>query len=300
MAEIGRLLTAMVTPFTNDGEVDYERAKQLASALVDSGSEGIVVTGSTGEAPSLNNNEKIHMWEAVKESVGDRASIIAGAGTYSTRESIELVREAENIGADGIMAVVPYYNKPTQEGLFSHFKAISESTALPIIPYNVPSRTALNMNADTTIRLSKLANVVGVKEASGDLDQIGYILRDVPSDFHVWSGNDSDTFAVMCMGGYGIISVAAHLIGQQIRHMISLILEGDIVGARKEHLRQLDMAKGLFIVSNPIPVKYGLNHIGFNVGNLRLPLLEADSGTASYLGNLISKYSVDLPLDSQG
>jgi 4-hydroxy-tetrahydrodipicolinate synthase len=295
-ATIGRLLTAMVTPFTPEGEIDYAQARRLAVALVESGSEGLVVTGSTGEAPALSNDEKVRMWSEVKEAIGDRAVIIAGAGTYSTRESVALAKEAERVGADGVMAVVPYYNKPTQEGLYLHFKAISEATPLPLIPYNVPSRTALNMVAETTVRLSELPNVVGVKEASGDFDQMAAILRDVRADFRVWSGNDSDTFALMCMGGYGIISLAAHLIGQQIRRMISLILGGELEAAGKEHQRQLAIAKGLFIISNPIPVKYGLNRAGFNVGGLRLPLVEADALTAAFLDKLLDGYKVDLPL----
>ena len=295
MAKLGRLLTAMVTPFTEEGEVDYAQAKRLARALVQSGTEGLVVTGSTGEAPALSHEEKVRLWTEVKEAVGDTASIIAGAGTYSTRESAALAKEAERIGADAVLLVVPYYNKPTQEGLYQHFKAVAESMPLPCIPYNVPSRTITNMTAETSLRVAEIPNIVGIKEASGDFDQMATIIRDAADGFLVWSGNDSDTFGLMCLGGYGVVSVASHLIGLQIQKLIGLVLEGDLEAAAKEHRRQLPMAKGLFVISNPIPLKYCLSRAGFNAGGLRLPLTEPDAKTAAFLDGLLAGYQVDLP-----
>jgi 4-hydroxy-tetrahydrodipicolinate synthase len=297
MGSIGRLITAMVTPFDAAGNVDYAQARRLAVALVESGSDGLVVTGSTGESPVLSHQEKVRLWSEVKEAVGDRASVIAGAGTYSTRESIKLGREAERLGADALLLVVPYYNKPTQEGLYQHFKAIAESASLPCIPYNVPSRTITNMTAETTIRLSHVPNIIGVKEASGDFDQMAQIIENAHEGFLTWSGNDSDTFGLMCLGGYGVVSVASHLIGLQIKRLVNMVLAGDLQAAAQEHRRQLPLNKGLFVVSNPIPVKYCLNRAGFYVGGLRLPLTEADSTTEAFLEELLSKYHVDLPLN---
>lgn len=295
MTSIGRLLTAMVTPFDTAGEVDYRQAQRLAKALVASGSEGLVVTGTTGENPSLFHDENVRLWTAVKEAVGQTASVIAGSGTNGTGETIHLSREAERAGADALLVVVPYYNKPTQEGLYQHFKAIAESTSLPCILYNVPSRTVVNMTAETTLRLSAVPNIIGIKEASGDLAQIGEIISNAPEDFLVWTGNDNDIFHVMCLGGYGVISVASHLIGLQMKRMMDSILAGDLKAAADEHLRQLPMLKGLFTITSPIPVKYCLNRAGFNVGGLRLPLVEPDAKTAAFLDELLNGYTIDLP-----
>jgi 4-hydroxy-tetrahydrodipicolinate synthase len=296
MKELGRLITAMVTPFDVEGRVDYTQAKRLAVALVESGSEGLVVTGSTGEAPTLTHSEKVQLWREVKEAVGDRAAIIAGAGTYNTRESIELAQEAKHSNVDALLLVVPYYNNPTQEGLYQHFKAIAESTPLPCIPYNVPTRTVVNMTADTTVRLSAVPNIVGIKEASSDFDQIARIIEETGDAFRVWSGNDKDTLGVLGLGGYGVVSVTAHLIGLQVKQLIDLALKGESKSAAQEHRRQLAISKGLFVVSNPIPVKYCLNRAGFNVGGTRLPLTEPDSNTIAFLDELLAKYQVDLPL----
>jgi 4-hydroxy-tetrahydrodipicolinate synthase len=286
----------MVTPFTSQGEVDYAQARRLALALVESGSNGVVVTGTTGESPTLFDAERIRLWREVKEAVGDRAAVIAGSGTNGTGESISLSKEAEQAGADALLLVVPYYNKPVQEGLFRHFEAIAASTSLPCIPYNVPSRTIVNMTAETTLQLAQIPNIAGIKEASGDLHQIAQIVEHAPSGFHVWSGNDDDTFAVMSVGGYGIVSVAAHLVGLQIKGMMSLVLAGDLQGAAREHRRLLPLFKGIFVASNPIPIKYCVNRAGFDVGPLRLPLTNADEKTAAFLDGLLAQYTIDLPL----
>jgi 4-hydroxy-tetrahydrodipicolinate synthase len=296
MVVLGRLFTAMVTPFSADDSVDYKNARRLASALVKSGSDGLVVSGTTGESPNLSTQEKIRLFSEIKDELGDTKSVIAGTGNYSTKESIELSTEAKKAGADALLLVVPYYNKPTQEGLYQHFKAIAESTDLPCILYNVPSRTITNLDAETTIRLSEISNIVGIKEASSDFDQISYIIDGTNEDFKIWSGNDSDTFSIMCLGGYGVISVASHLVGLQIKSMIQMLLDGSILGAASLHHKLLPISKGLFTIANPIPVKYCVNLIGFPAGHTRLPLTEVDSITKIFLDNLLSQYKIDLPV----
>ena len=297
MVEIGRLVTAMITPFDEQGEVDYGEAKRLALALLDSGSDGLVVSGTTGEAPTLTREEKLRLFSEVKSAVGDRGAIIAGTTTYDNAESIEVSKEAEREGVDGLLLTVPYYNKPPQEGLYQHFKSIAESVDIPCILYNVPSRTSLNMTSETTVRLSQVDNVVGVKEASGDMDQITRIIRDAGDDFRVWSGNDNDTFYIVSVGGYGVVSVASHLVGNQIKVMMGMILEGDIESAAAEHRRLLDMFKILFIVSNPSPVKHEVGKVGFSVGMPRLPLVPPDDATASKIDAVVSTYDIDLQAD---
>jgi 4-hydroxy-tetrahydrodipicolinate synthase len=286
----------MITPFDERGKVDYPQAKRLANALLDSGSDGLVVSGTTGESPSLSTEEKLRLFAEVKEAIGDRGAVIAGTGNYSTAESIELSIEAEKAGVDGLLLVVPYYNKPPQEGLYRHFKSIAEHVHIPCILYNVPSRTSLNMTHETTIQLSQVDNIVGVKEASSDMDQIARIIGGARDGFRVWSGNDNETFYIMAMGGYGVVSVASHLVGQQIKQMMGLLLEGDIEKAAAEHHRLLPLFKVLFVVSNPIPVKYSVNQAGFNAGHPRLPLVPPDEKTAAQINDVISRYHIDLPV----
>ncbi len=220
MTDFGRVLTAMATPFDRNGEIDFNQAQRLAAALLDSGSDGLVVAGTTGESPTLTTKEKLKLFAAVREVAAGRGAVIAGTGNYATAESIEMTHEAERVDVDGVLLVVPYYNKPTQEGLYRHFEAIARSTSLPCMLYNVPSRTGTNMTAETTIRLSAIPNIAGVKEASGDLAQSARIIEHVRPDFRVWSGNDEDTLPILAAGGYGIVSVAAHLVGNQIAEAI--------------------------------------------------------------------------------
>ncbi|MCI0795519.1 MAG: 4-hydroxy-tetrahydrodipicolinate synthase [Chloroflexi bacterium] len=300
MVEIGRLITAMITPFDEQGEVNYQEARRLAVALVDSGSDGLVVTGTTGETPTLSQDEKLRLYQETKSAVGDRAAIIAGSTTYNTAQSVEASRDAERLGVDAILMTVPSYNKPPQEGLYQHFKTIAESVSLPCILYNVPSRTATNMTVDTTVRLSHVDNIVGVKEASSDLVQITKIIRDTDDDFRVWSGNDDETFPIMCAGGYGVVSVLSHLVGNQIKAMMGMILEGDIESAASEHRRLLDIFKIMFLVSNPIPVKYSVGMAGFDVGRPRLPLVPPDEATAAQIDAVVSRYNIDLPVAVAG
>ena len=296
MVDPGRLITAMITPFDEEGKVDYSQAKRLANHLLDSGSDGLVVSGTTGESPTLTNEEKLRLFAEVKEAIGDRGSVIAGTGNYSTAESIELSREAQKQGADALLLVVPYYNKPPQEGLYQHFKAIAAETDLPCVVYNVTSRTSLNMSHETTIRLSHIDNIVGIKEAGSDMDQIARIIEGAADGFRVWSGNDNETFYIMSMGGYGVVSVASHLVGNQIKQMMGLLLEGDVEGAAAEHRRLLPLFKVLFLESNPIPVKWSVNQAGFNAGNPRLPLVPPQEKTVMELEKVLAYYSVDLPV----
>ncbi|MBI4282069.1 MAG: 4-hydroxy-tetrahydrodipicolinate synthase [Chloroflexi bacterium] len=296
MVTVGRLITAMVTPFDEQGEVEYAQARHLASSLLDSGSDGLVISGTTGESPTLTKDEKLRLFREIKAELGDRGAVVAGTGNYSTAESIELTQAAEKVGVDAALLVVPYYNKPTQEGLYQHFRAIAESTALPCILYNVPSRTITSLSWETTLRLAQVDNIIGVKEASGDFDQIAHIIAGAPRGFRVWSGNDSDTFGIMTMGGYGVVSVASHLVGLQIKGMMDLILAGRTSQAAAEHLRLTPIFKGLFIVSNPIPVKYSVNYVGFPVGKPRLPLTEPDAKTAEQLQAMLKGYRIDLPV----
>ena len=294
MTEIGRLITAMVTPFDEKGAVDYEQAKCLANALLDSGSDGLVITGTTGEGPTLSAEEKIRLYAEVKEAIGSRGAVIAGTTDNDTVKSIELSAEAESVGADALLLTVPAYNKPPQEGLYQHFKAIAESTSLPCVLYNVTSRTSLNMTDETTIRLSEIDNIVGVKEAGSDLNQITRIIDRAGDDFRVWSGNDDETFSIMATGGYGVVSVLSHLVGNQIKQMMGYLLEGDVEKAAAEHRRLLPLFKVMFIVSNPIPLKYSLNHVGFNVGPMRLPLVPPDDKSAEKILEVLADYEIDL------
>jgi len=296
MAKLGRLITAMVTPFNAKGEVDHKQAQKLAKALINSGSDGLLVTGTTGERPTMTDDEQLKLVASVREAIGAKGTIIAGTGGNCTRESIAMTKEAERLGIDAALLVVPYYNKPTQEGMYQHFKAIAESTSLPCILYNVPARTVTNMAPETAIRLSQVDNIVGVKEASGNLEQIAKIIQGARGDFLVWSGNDSDTFPVMAMGGYGVISVASHLVGKQIQEMIQQTVRGKMKEAAAIHLNLLPLINALFIVSNPIPVKYALNHVGFRVGKPRLPLTEPDDKSKALIEATLKNYRIDLPI----
>ncbi len=294
MKKIGRLLAAMVTPFNKAGKVDYEQARKLALALLNSGSEGVIVVGTTGESPTLIRAEELRLFAEMKSAVGKRGSVIAGTGSNSTAEALATTKEAERIGVDACLLVVPYYNKPTQDGLYQHFKVIAESTSLPCILYNVPSRTVANLSADTVTKLSHIDNIIGIKEASGNLEQISRIISNTSDDFLVWSGNDSDTLPILTLGGYGVVSVAANLVGNQIRAMIDSFTSGKIDEAASIHRHLLPLINALFIVGNPMPLKYALNYIGFNVGKPRLPLTEPDEKTAAFIRDTLKNYHIDL------
>ena len=297
MADIGRLLTAMVTPFDDDGEINYKKARKLAKALINSGSDGLVIGGTTGESPSMSNDEKIRLFAEVKEEVGEQAAVIAGTTDNNHRNSIELSKEAEGVGVDGLLLTVPAYNKPPMDGLYEHFKAIAAATSLPGILYNVPSRTSLNMDHATTLKLAEIDNIVGVKEASSDPVQITQIIDGSPDGFRVWSGNDDETFSIMCTGGYGIVSVAAHIIGKQIQSMMGKILVGDVESAAAEHRHMLPIFKAIFWVTNPVPIKYAVNRSGMDIGGTRLPLWGPDEAFKAKFDPVMDNYDIDLPVD---
>jgi 4-hydroxy-tetrahydrodipicolinate synthase len=297
MTELGRLLTAMVTPFDDRGGVDYAQAKRLAGALLDSGSDGVVIGGTTGETPTLSHEEKLQLFAEVKAAVDGRGAVVAGTGNYNTAESIELSREAEKVGVDALLLTVPYYNRPTQEGLFRHFEAIAKSTSLPCILYNIPGRTGTNMTAETTLRLSRIPNIVGVKEASSNFGQIAAIIEGAREGFRIWSGNDGDTLLILTLGGYGVICVISHLTGLQMRQLIESFLAGRTEEAAKIHRRLLPLNNALMtLATNPIPVKYALNQIGFRVGPPRLPLCEPDEATGEKIMAEVRRHHVDLPV----
>ena len=293
MTSFGRLVTAMATPFTDSGQVDYAQAVRLAKGLVAGGSDSLVVSGTTGESPTLSTEEKIRLFSEVKAAIGSTGKVIAGTGNYNTAESIELTHLADGVGIDGVLLVVPYYNKPPQEGLYQHFKAIAESTSLPCILYNVPGRTALNMTAETVIRLSSVDNIVGVKEASGNLEQVGEIISRSPRGFLVYSGNDQDTLPILAIGGHGVISVASHLVGERIAEMIRLAVGGELEAASAIHRELIPLVRALFLTTSPIPLKAALNAVGFAVGKPRLPLVELEAKQVESLRALLGRVHLD-------
>jgi 4-hydroxy-tetrahydrodipicolinate synthase len=273
MKNFGRVLTAMVTPFNDDLSVNYQAAGELAKYLVATGSDGLVVAGSTGEAATLSSEEKVKLFATVLAAVGDKATVIAGTGSNDTLASIKLTKEAEKLGVHGAMLVGPYYNKPPQEGFYQHFKAIAEATALPLIVYNVPGRTSSNILPATIARLAEIKNIVAVKEASGSLDQVSEIVRSTPPDFMVYSGDDSLTLPILAVGGVGIISVAGHIVAKQMQEMIGAFFAGELQKAKELHLKLLPFFKVIFVTTNPIPIKTAVTLIGQNAGPLRPPLI---------------------------
>jgi 4-hydroxy-tetrahydrodipicolinate synthase len=265
----GSVLTAMVTPFHDDGGLDLDGAQALAQHLLDTGSDGLVVTGSTGEAPTLSSREKGDLYRAVAEVARGRGSVVCGTGTYNTEESVELTRVAQTAGADGILVVTPYYNRPPQRGLVVHFTTVAGATDLPVMLYNIPSRTATLIEADTVLRLAEVDNIVAVKDATADLQTASRIITEV------YSGDDWATFPFVCLGAVGVVSVASHLVGDRMAEMIELIQSGDTAAARKIHDDLLPLYKALFVTSNPIPVKAALEIAGRPAGPTRLPLVPA-------------------------
>jgi 4-hydroxy-tetrahydrodipicolinate synthase len=272
----GSLITAMVTPFREeDHALDVDGAQRLASHLLDTGSDAIVVAGSTGESPTLSYKEKAELFRSVGEVVRGRGKLICGTGTYSTAETLELTQAAEDAGADGLLVVTPYYNKPPQRGLIAHFERVADATELPIIVYNIPGRTATRIEHDTLLELATRPNIVAVKDSTGDFQGVSRLMAEAPPDFEVYSGDDWATFGYVCLGAVGIVSVASHLVGPQIRQMIELIQTGDVPAARKIHEDLSPLFNALFITSNPIPLKAALGMIGLPAGVPRLPLVPA-------------------------
>jgi len=273
---LGNVMTAMVTPFKQDLSVDYEMAGRLANYLADNGSEAVVVHGTTGESPTLTHEEEYELYRVVKKAVGGRIKVIAGTGSNSTATTVHSTREAEKIGVDGVMIVVPYYNKPSQEGMYRHFKAAAESTKLPIIIYNIPGRSVVNMLPETVARIAKdCKNVIGLKDAAASIEQTKKTAELVPPGFTIGSGDDSMALPMMKVGAVGVISVASHIAGKEIAQMVAAFHAGDPKKAEALHDRLMPLFNVLFITANPTPVKAALAMIGLPVGIPRLPLIEA-------------------------
>jgi 4-hydroxy-tetrahydrodipicolinate synthase len=289
---LGTILTAMVTPFDERGALDLGEARRLARWLVDRGNDGLVVAGSTGEGQTLEREERIALWKAVKEAVGGAATVVANAGTNATRDSVVAAQEAQDAGADAILAVVPYYNKPTQSGMLAHFGAIAQATPLPVIVYNIPGRTGANMLPETLLELaSRHANLAGVKESSGDLKQIGLVLRARDKGFVVWAGDDHLFLPCLAMGADGVVGVASHLCSPEYRRMVECYRAGRVDEAARIHASLLPLIDALFATSSPIPVKWAMRQLGFRVGECRLPLDAMPAGVADRLMPLIAPYA---------
>jgi 4-hydroxy-tetrahydrodipicolinate synthase len=283
----GQLLTAMVTPFKQNGEVDFEQTEVLIEHLIGNGSDGLVIAGTTGESPTLSFEEKAELFQRVVKAVNKRVPVIAGTGSNNTKASIRLTEEAEKRGVDAVMLVAPYYNKPSQSGMFEHFKAIANATSLPVMLYNIPGRSVVNMNADTIIRLSKLKNIVSVKEASGDLDQIAVIIENTGDDFTVYSGEDSLTLPMLAIGAKGVVSVASHIIGSEMKQMLDHFHRGNVIQAGTMHRKLLPVMNELFAAPSPAPVKTALKLKGLDTGTVRLPLIPLSEEEQINLENII-------------
>jgi len=294
MKTLGRCLTAMVTPFKENGEVNYAETRRLAKALLKSGNDGLVLAATTGEAPTLSWDEEMRIFTEVKSAVGDEPTLIAYTGSNSTKEAVENTEKAEKIGVDAILSVVPYYNKPNQEGIYQHFKAIAECTSLPVIMYNIPGRVVVEMSWETIARLSQFKNIVGVKEASGKMDLVAQTISNAREGFYVWSGNDNDTFAIMAMGGYGVVGVTTHLAGKQYKKMIDLVLAGRIQEAAAIHRKLVPLVNAIFSVPSPAPIKYALNYLGFKVGKPRLPLVPPTEKEGEKIIAELKRQTIDL------
>jgi 4-hydroxy-tetrahydrodipicolinate synthase len=298
-AQLGTILTAMVTPFDQGGGLDLREAQRLTRWLIERGNDGLVVAGSTGEGQTLDSRERVALWKAVKEAARDDAVVVANAGTNSTRESVAAVQEAASAGVDAILAVVPYYNKPTQSGMLAHFGAIAQCTQLPVVVYNIPGRTAANMLPETLFELARRhSNLAGVKESSGDLKQIGLILRGRPKGFVVWSGDDHLFLPCLALGADGVVGVASHLCSPEYKRMMEAYCAGRVEEAAQIHGSLLPLIDALFATTSPIPVKWAMRQLGFRVGECRLPLDAMPSSLADRLRPLIAPY-LSQPVESR-
>lgn len=288
----GTVLTAMVTPFNKDNQVDFDQAQKLAEYLINHGSDGLVLAGSTGESPTLSNEEKLKLISAIKEVVKGKATVVAGTSSYDTAAAVELTKKAESAGADGILAVSPYYNKPTQEGLYQHFTAMAHATSLPVMLYNIPGRCGVNILPETMARLAKVDNIIGNKESVGSMDQLSDIRSLCGEEFLLYSGDDSLTLPSLALGAVGVVSVASHLVGDKIQQMIASFQKGDIQAAREMHYHLLPLFKKIFIVTNPIPIKYTVNRVITDVGPCRLPLVAPNEDEAQVLEAMLKDYGL--------
>lgn len=286
-------MTAMITPFTEEGQVNYAVAEQLAAHLADQGTDTVVVCGTTGESPTLTWDEEYELFQVVKKAVGSKAKVMAGTGSNSTDEAIVATIKAAHLGLDGSLQVTPYYNKPPQDGLYEHFKAIAQAAAdFPIMLYNVPGRTGCNIKPETVARLAEMPNIVAVKEASGSLDQVSQIRRLTPPEFKIYSGDDSLTLPMLAVGASGVVSVASHLVGMQLQQMIQAFEAGQVQTATQIHLKLFGLFKALFVEANPIPVKAALKLQGWNVGDTRLPLTPPSTDVIQMLNKILSELNL--------
>ena len=292
MTTFGNILTAMITPFTDDGHVNFQEALRLAGHLLDNGSDGLIVCGTTGEGPNIDDRDKLELFTLIAKEYGHRATIIANTGSNSTKKSIALTKAASHTGVHGVMTVVPYYNKPNQEGCYLHFKAIADSTDLPVMLYNVPGRTGGRIEPQTVARLAKeCPNITSIKEASGDIKITQQIRELLPNnDFMIYSGDDALTLDVIQNGGAGVISVAAHIVGNEMQEMIGLFRQGKVKEARAIELSLVPILKAMFITTNPIPVKYAMKQLGFTTGPLLLPLCDPSMEEAQIIDAAIESY----------
>jgi 4-hydroxy-tetrahydrodipicolinate synthase len=288
----GRVMTAMITPFDQTGAVNYPEVERLAAYLADHGTDTLVVCGTTGESPTLTWDEEFALFKVVQSAVSGKAKVMAGTGSNSTTEAISATQKAAALGLDGSLQVVPYYNKPPQEGLYQHFKAIAQASDLPIMLYNVPGRTSQNLLPETVARLAEVPNIVAIKEASGNLDQVSLVRRLTPSTFDIYSGDDTLTLPILAVGGCGVVSVASHLVGPALQEMIQSFEAGQNEKARQIHLQLLPLSKALFSTTNPIPVKQAMALLGWQVGQCRLPLGEAPADTVDLLKAALQELSL--------
>lgn len=290
--DFGQLITAMVTPFNTDHEIDYNQTEVLLEHLISNGTDAVIVAGTTGESPTLSTEEKISLFQFVVKYVNGRIPVLAGTGSYDTQASIDLTIEAEKAGVDGIMLVGPYYNRPSQEGLYEHFKTIAEATSLPIMVYNIPGRTSSNIDVDTIVKLSQIENIVSVKEASADLDAMSEIIERTGDDFTLYSGDDSLTLPVLAIGGNGVVSVSAHLVGNEMKQMIEAYEAGQTKEASALHRQLMKTFRAVFSSPSPTPLKALLNLRGIQVGSVRLPLVPVSEEEARQLDHEIN---MDIP-----
>lgn len=293
MVNFGRVLTAMITPFKEDGSVNYEVAEQLAAHLVKNGTDTLVVCGTTGESPTLTWDEEYQLFQVVQKAIAGKAKVIAGTGSNSTEEAIAATQKAAKLGLDGSLQVVPYYNKPPQSGLYQHFQAIAKSCSdFPLMLYNVPSRTGQNLLPETVARLAEIPNIVAIKEASGNFDQASQLRRLTPPEFVIYSGDDSFTLALLTLGATGVVSVASHLVGPQLQQMIQAFEAGQTSVATEIHLKLFPLFKVLFCTANPIPLKAALKLQGWAVGSPRLPLGELPDELKKELEAVLTELSL--------
>ena len=287
-----KLITAMITPYNDKLEVNYDQAAALARYLIANGSDGLVVSGTTGESPVLSREEKVELFTVVKQAVGKDVEVWAGTGSYNTRDSIELSQAAEKTGVNGLLLVNPYYNKPSQEGMYQHFIAIAKSVSIPVMLYNIPGRTGVNLLPDTVARLAEAENIIAIKEASRNMDQVSQLQATLGHRMTILSGDDSMTLPMLALGAKGVVSIASHIIGNEIKQMLNAFASGDHAKALEIHCYLFPMFKGLFINTNPIPVKEALNMLGIETGGFRLPLCHASQNEMESIRSLLQNYKL--------